>query len=542
LKKTGRGGAGGANGDATLDAAPNDDLLDVFQLRNDLLGTLRNPRVRGKITVVERLVAEIGAQLIEYCYSEVFDLPGLVRLTAKEAEKAGMENALARVAELWAVGHDPRIAEMLKPKKKGRKGGGTDALPLAPPMPNPDESAEGESSIWQIDRNGKVRPNEANFRTAMDRLGIRLSYDLFAREIRLDGLDGYGPGLDKDTVSKLYLKIQSEFYFRIGFDDLERMLRIAARDNAFDPITDYLSGLVWDGVERLDEWLITYGGAKDDAYVREVGAKFLIAAVRRAFQPGCKFDYMPIFEGDEGRGKSSVGAILAGAAYFTDSIPIHSHEPRHTIEALRGKWICEAAELASIKRTQDVETVKAWLSRSTDTAALKWERDSTGVPRRFVVFGTTNPDGTGYFDQRTGNRRFWPIRVDGFDLEAVARDRDNLWAEAVWRERAGESLEISPDVKSLAKVEQEAREVTDAWEDLLAEWAAVTYDQEFLKSTAPRIVQGPMARIAEVVLRIEPSRLTRPDQLRIGVALTRLGFKKEHTRNGKIWKKVKYEL
>lgn len=529
------------------DAVGDEELQDVFVLKEDLLRGLGNPKLRGKTATLERLILEIGSQLIQYCYAEIFSLDDLVRATVQRAQQNGFPNALPRVLELWELSleDDPRLesirAEMAPAPAKPRRG-----RPRKLAGDNgQDESSphqEADATIWQIDKNGKIRPNEANALKAMELLGIKLSYDEFARESVLEGLSGYGPQIEKDAISKIYLRIQSEFFFRIAFEDLERIIRVAAKDNSFDPIVDYLDGLQWDGVERLDEWLVTYGGAEDSPYVREVGAKFLIAAVRRARHPGCKFDYMPIFEGEEGRGKSSVGAILAGAEYFTDSIPIHSHDPRHTIEALRGKWICEAGELASIKRAQDVETVKAWLSRSTDTAALKWERDSTGVKRRFVVLGTTNPDGTGYFDQRTGNRRFWPVRVAGFDLAAVARDRNNLWAEASYRERAGEGLEISDSVKPMAKAAQQEREVSDAWEEMLEAWAATVDGAEFVKSFAPRIVQGTMARIAETALRVEPNRLSRADQHRIAIALVRLGFKKEHTRIGKVWRRVIYGL
>lgn len=519
-----------------------EELSDVFILREDLLRGLANPKFRGKTATLDVLIGEIGAQLIQYCYAEIFRLDDLVRATAQRAQQNGFPNALARIVELWELDleDDPQLesirAEMApKPPraKRSRK-----------PAPQEDSSEEGHAevdSVWQVDANGKIRPNEANALTALERLGIKPAYDEFRREFQIEGLIGYGPGLDRDTHSELYLAIQRKFFFRVPSEELERIVRSAARRNSFDPVTDYLDELQWDGMERLDEWLVTYGGAEDSPYVREVGAKFLVAAVRRARKPGCKFDYMPIFEGEEGRGKSSVGSVLAGPEFFTDSIPIHSHDPRHTIEALRGKWICEAGELAAIKRSADVETVRAWLSRGTDTGTLKWERDSIGVPRRFVTFGTVNPDGMGYFESKTGNRRFWPVSVTGFDLPAITADRDQLWAEAAWREARGEMLELSADVRPMALAAQRERESQDEWENMLQAWAENPHP-EFVKSTIPKVVEGTMAKIASIVLGIESNRFSRSDQMRVGVALGRIGFKKRRTERGSVWSRTRYEL
>jgi predicted P-loop ATPase len=62
-------------------------------------------------------------------------------------------------------------------------------------------------------------------------------------------------------------------------------------------VTAYLASLKWDGKPRLDRWLIDCAGAEDTAYVRTVSRGMLLAAVRRARNPGCRFDQMPILEG-----------------------------------------------------------------------------------------------------------------------------------------------------------------------------------------------------------------------------------------------------
>lgn len=485
-------------------------------------------------------VREVYAQLVEYCYEGVFDLADLAIRVEDDATKNGLQGGMERILQLWELEpDDPRLAK-LRPAAEGKKGRkGRKTSPSEFTLGSGEQPSE-EPDIWVKSDSGKILPIERNALKAIELMGVELKYDRFRREARIEGLDGYGPGIDKHAHSELYLAIQREHFFKVPAEDLAKMVVSAARRNSYDPITEYLDALVWDGFERLDEWLITYGGAEDNPYVREVGSKFLMAAVRRARQPGCKFDYMPVFEGEEGRGKSSVGWVLAGVDYFTDSIPLSSHEPRHTIESMRGKWIGELAELAQLKRA-DVETIKAWLSRTTDTGALKYDPESVSIPRRFVVFGTVNPDDMGYLQSKTGNRRFWPVKVEGFDLGNLARDRNQLWAEAAFREAKGESLELSSHVRPVAMEEQKAREMSDEWEEMIRHWADHERG-EFLVSTIPRVIRCTIQKVAKAVLDINPDRLSRPEQLRIAAALRNSGFKRVHNRTGKFWERITYEL
>lgn len=513
MNKSGTAPGSGEDGGAS---AGQEDWTDIFILRDDLVGAIRAPGIRRKQYPLEMAVREAGAQLIQYCYEDYFSLADLLRLVEDAARGNGLEGGMERILWLWELDpDDPRLVS-LKPAgeaKKTRKGRQTGPSELAPGS----GEQPSESSIWALDANGKIRPNERNALKAIELMGVELSYDRFRREVRIEGLEGYGPTLDRHAHAELYLAIQREHFFKVNAEDLAKIVGSAARRNSFDPITDYLDGLVWDGTERLDEWLATYAGASDDIYVREVASKFLIAAVRRARRPGCKFDHMPVFEGEEGRGKSSVGKVLAGEDYFTDSIPLSSHDPRHTIEAMRGMWIGELGELAQLKRA-DVETVKSWLSRTKDVAALKYEPESVGIPRRFVVFGTVNPDGMGYLQSKTGNRRFWPIRVDGFDLQAIQRDRNNLWAEAAHREAQGESLELSTEAKALAFGEQAAREAWDEWDEIIAAHldSVVPFEQEKYFTTVQDMAANP--------LHLEAAYITPAVQQRISAALRRYGL------------------
>src|SRR5262249_50019060 len=162
--------------------------------------------------------------------------------------------------------------------------------------------------------------------------------------------------------------------------------------------------------------------------VRAVGALSLIAAVRRVRQPGCKFDEILVLEHEEqGTDKSTALRTLAvNDDWFSDDLPLNA-DSQKVIESLRGRWIIEAAELSGIRRA-DVEHMKALLSRQIDRARMSYGRLVSEVRRQCVFFGTTNS--SEYLRDETGNRRIWPVGIKRVDIDALKRDRDQLWAEA----------------------------------------------------------------------------------------------------------------
>jgi predicted P-loop ATPase len=244
------------------------------------------------------------------------------------------------------------------------------------------------------------------------------------------------------------------------------VLNDTARLNGFHPVRDYLNGLQWDGVARLDTWLIDYAGAKDTKYTRAVGAITLIAAARRVRQPGCKFDEMLVLEQpQQGTDKSSaLGVLAVREDWFSDDLPLNV-EGKRVIEMLRGHWIIEAAELSGMRKA-DVEHLKAMLSRRIDRARMAWGRLPIEAPRQCIAIGTTNK--SEYLRDTTGNRRFWPVLVQAFKLDALRRDRDQLWAEAAAREAQGESIRLAPELWPSAEEEQRQRLADDPYVTVLA--------------------------------------------------------------------------
>lgn len=164
---------------------------------------------------------------------------------------------------------------------------------------------------------------------------------------------------------------------------------------------------------------------------------------------------MLILESPHGTDKSSgLRALAANEDWFTDDLPLGS-DTRRFMESTAGKWIVEAGELKGMGRS-DINALKACLSRQRDEARMAYGHKNTRVARQFVIIGTTN-ETDGYLRDATGNRRFWPVRIQRFNLEKLRADRDQLWAEAAEAEALGESIRLDPRLYADAAVEQEAR-------------------------------------------------------------------------------------
>lgn len=317
------------------------------------------------------------------------------------------------------------------------------------------------------DEHGKIYKSQKNIIIALRRLGVTVRYDEFSSHELIDGLAGHGPRIDPAAMNRLRMAIDAEFQLLPTKELFHDVVSDQARLNHFHPVREYLAGLEWDQVERIDRFLSVYGGAVDSYYTRAVSRLFFVAAVRRIRQPGCKFDEMPILESEQGTDKSSALAALAGPKeWFADDLPLGADTQR-LMEATLGKWIVEAGELKGMSKG-DVATLKSYVSRQVDEVRLPYDHKPTIAPRQFVIIGTTN-ETEGYLKDNTGNRRFWPVRVERFDAARVRKDRDQLWAEAAHHEGTGESIRLDPALYAAAAEQQNARRTEDPFTAVLAD-------------------------------------------------------------------------
>lgn len=244
-----------------------------------------------------------------------------------------------------------------------------------------------------------------------------------------------------------------------GNGKIDGALSLHSEKHKFNDVKNYLQGLQWDGVPRLDTLLIDYLGAADNRYVRAVTRKAFTAAVARAMNPGCKYDTMLILAGPQGLGKSTLLDRMS-KGWFNDGI--RTFEGKEASELLQGVWLIEIQELDAFKKS-DVSRIKQFLSLRYDRFRAAYGRHVKDIPRCCVFFGTTNT--TEFLRDRTGNRRFWPVDVGLFQRRKnvwtwLNQEVDQIWAEAAMRWRFGEGLYLVGELEDAARdVQEEHREV-----------------------------------------------------------------------------------
>lgn len=342
------------------------------------------------------------------------------------------------------------------------------------------ESVEGSDDGWldllELDSKGFVKKTINNVTTVLEHdpvLKGKVVVDEFAACGLLMGPVPWDPYAEKrrwtDVDDAGFYRYMESRYGITGRDKLDAGLLIVSNDHKINDVREYLLGLSWDNVKRLDTVFIDYLGAEDNLYTRTVTRKSLTAAVARALEGGVKFDYMTILAGDQGIGKSTLLATL-GKEWFSDSLT--TFEGKEAAELIQGTWINEIGELTAMTK-QETNAVKQFLSKTHDIYRAAYGRRTEKYPRRCVFFGTSNDDE--FLKDYTGNRRFWPIDV-GIHTptksvwDDLPREVDQIWAEAVMAYRLGERLYLPRDVEALAKEQQEAHRESLSKEGIIREF------------------------------------------------------------------------
>jgi hypothetical protein len=282
---------------------------------------------------------------------------------------------------------------------------------------------------------------------------------------------------DPHDILLATMYFQANGFAKAGKGVVWDAITAVAHEHSYHPVRDYLNALQWDDVGRVGLLFRQYFNAElsDDpvardrqiAYLEHISTSWMIGAVARIMEPGCKHDHVPVVVGrQQGMLKSTaIRTLCPDPAWFTDNISPDLID-RDTKESLRGKWIIELAELPHIRR--ETERVKVFFSAQADRYRAAYGRATQDHPRQNAFFGSSNDL---EFVDVTGNRRFWPFLSAGtINIASIEADRDQLWAEALALYRQGVRWWLPPKIEAIAAEQQAAFVEDDVWEEPIVSW------------------------------------------------------------------------
>jgi hypothetical protein len=404
----------------------------------------------GKLGTAEGRTENLKSYLIAYKRQNDVDLKQLQAESQRIVDTYFVDPHTMRADDLtsWVdrmIDFEPRSRDAAEAFNDGEGGTGLDRearqlLGIERPadLLTDQEREHFQQVIAGIPRskNGALINKQRYVKQAIDggrRMFLSPRFDGFKNEIIIQALDGdIRPIQDRD-LTEIKLQLEGVGFPSIGTDSARELINLIAYENKFDSAKDWITGLKWDGISRVDSFLVDYASATDDPseYTTAVSRYMFTALAGRLIDPGVKADAAPILVGAQGARKSSlVAAIAPDPEMFTEiSLDVGADTPRK----LNGKAVCELSELAGLGK-RDLETWKSFLTQRDDRWIPKYQEHSIRRPRRCLFIGTSNRED--FLRDETGHRRFLPVKVGRCYPERLAEVRDQLWAEgaALYRE------------------------------------------------------------------------------------------------------------
>lgn len=328
----------------------------------------------------------------------------------------------------------------------------------------PAELKEQAKELKKIKKNNNVAPlfletDGGKIAKLLTNLKIMISlsplingigYNDFTKDITINE-----EPINDNLLNQLRLDVDKQYRMTFTKDDVLTTLGIIARElNTYHPIKRMIESKEWDKEQRTETLFIDYLGAENNEYIRTVAKKWLVGSVARIYQPGVKFELVPILQGKQGKGKSTMADKLGGE-FFIDSLKSLG-KTKDDFQLLIGAWIVELAELASLNATE-TENTKSFISARSDKIRLPYERITNDFKRTCVFIGTTNS--TEYLNDLTGARRFFPIPLDDepvlsiFDIEDSTIQQ--IWAEAYHYYKQSYPIHSDKSLEAMANVYRE---------------------------------------------------------------------------------------
>lgn len=351
-----------------------------------------------------------------------------------------------------------------------------------------------------------------------DFCGVQIRFDQFRDEIMLapENSDQWQAFGDAD-YSRLRITLERRSFEAVGKELIRDVVMLAADEQPFDSAVTWLESLKWDGVPRVDTFFQHYFGVEPSAYCRAVSLYTWTALAGRVLTPGCKADMVPILVGPQGCGKSTgVAALSPDPSFFTEIS--FAEKDDDLARKMRGRLVAEIGELRGL-HTKELESIKAFITRTHENWIPKYREFATQFPRRLVFIGTTNQDE--FLADDTGNRRWLPLRVGQVQVDLLKKDVLQLWAEAreVFKRLGGVQFH---DAETLGVAEHEQHTIKDAWLEIVESWLDAP---DMMTDEIPRTRD--FLRAADVLrdaIGLDPRSIGKREEMRISNVLQNCGF------------------
>ncbi|CAI2031732.1 VapE domain-containing protein [Serratia marcescens] len=396
-----------------------------------------------------------------------------------------------------------------------------EVIPVAPtekpPLP----------AFIRSEKTGQIKATIDNAAKAVmrpDFCGVQIRFDQFRDEIMFapENSDQWQPFADAD-YSRLRITLERRSFEAVGKELIRDVVMLAADEQPFDSAMTWLESLKWDGVPRIDCFFQHYFGVEPSAYCRAVSLYTWTALAGRVLAPGCKADMVPILVGPQGCGKSTgVAALSPDPSFFTEIS--FAEKDDDLARKMRGRLVAEIGELRGL-HTKELESIKAFITRTHENWIPKYREFATQFPRRLVFIGTTNQDE--FLADDTGNRRWLPLRVGRVLVEQLKTDVLQLWAEAreTFKRLGGVQFH---DAEVLAAGEHEQHTIKDAWLEIVENWLDAP---DSLTDEVPRTRE--VLRAADVLrdaIGLDPRSIGKREEMRISNVLQNCGYKRVYRR------------
>lgn len=304
---------------------------------------------------------------------------------------------------------------------------------------------------------------------------------------------------------KLMVCVQNKIgLHKMSETHINQAIRLRAKQDCRNEPKDYMQSVTWDHVNRIESFFVDCFGTDDNDYSRAASKNWWLGIIARVYSPGCKVDNMIVLESAQGQQKSTALSVIGGQWYSEVSESVSSKD---FYMAIQGKLILEIAELDAFSRAE-ANTIKKMITCRVDRFRPPYGRATQDFPRQCILVGTTNDNH--YLKDDTGGRRIWPIKIGGIKLELISNIRDQLFAEAVYRYKSGETWWMMP--KSAA-VEQESRRQDDPWEEAINDWLVLNQKAEVRAS-----------EVATLALKLDIGKVDKRIQSRICTVLRIIGW------------------